>query len=418
MQLELINTGTELLLGHTINTHVAYLGETLLPLGLRISRQLAIPDGAVIRDALAETFGRAEIVLVTGGLGPTSDDITREIAAELLGMELEESVEVREAIQTRLARRNREMNANTLRQAMVPKGAEVLRNEHGTAPGLYFPPQALPQADGEPIRHTPHLFLLPGPPRELKPMVEEIVKPQLRKIIAGRIVQQNLRNFRLCNVGESEVERTVEPALRSLGEDVEIGYCAKLGEIVVRVIGTPEQLEAARMIVAQAFPNQYFSDNDATLNQTVVGLLRKMGRTVATAESCTGGGIGSLITDVPGSSEIFIQGIITYANEAKTRLAGVSPTLLAEHGAVSEAVCAAMAQGCLERSGTTYALSATGIAGPGGGSEAKPVGTVYVGLAGPDGLLVVEKHFLNMARTTFKSMVAVLALDLLRRHLQ
>jgi nicotinamide-nucleotide amidase len=412
MNLEVINTGTELLLGHTINTHLAYLGERLLPLGLRIGRQLCLPDGDIIRTALLETFGRADIVIVTGGLGPTSDDITREITAELLSMELQLHTGVQDAIQARLARRGREMNANTLRQAMVPQGAEVLHNTQGTAPGLYFPPQ---NRDG---LTTPHIFLLPGPPRELKPMMELSVEPKLREIGAGKLNIQHLRNFRLCNIGESQVERTVEPSLRALGDTVEIGYCAKLGEIVVRVLGSPAQLEAARMIVAQAFPKEYFSDNDDPINTTVVGLLRRFGRTVSTVESCTGGAIGHAITNIAGSSEIYTQGFITYANEAKTKLVGVSPELLAQHGAVSEPVCAAMAQGGLAASGTTYCLSATGIAGPGGGSEEKPVGTVFIGLAGPDGLLVVEKHFFALERQNFKNLVAILALDLLRRNLR
>jgi nicotinamide-nucleotide amidase len=412
MHLEVINTGTELLLGHTINTHLAYIGERLLPLGLRIARQLCLPDGDVIRTALEETFGRADIVLVTGGLGPTSDDITREITAELLGLPLAESESVKEAIRARLARRNRELNANTLRQAMVPAGAEVLHNTQGTAPGLYFPPQTL--ANGI---QTPHIFLLPGPPRELKPMMQLSVEPKLIDIGKGKLNIQHLRNFRLCNIGESEVERTVENPIRSLGDDVEIGYCAKLGEVVVRVLGSLQQLESARMIIASAFPNQYFSDNDDPLNFTAVKLLQKLGRTVSTAESCTGGAIGHAITNVSGSSAVFTHGFLTYANEAKTQLLGVPADMIAAHGAVSEPVCAAMAAGCLKAAGTDYAVSATGIAGPGGGSEEKPVGTVFIGLAGPGGLLKVEKHVFPMERQNFKNLVAILALDLLRRNL-
>ena len=207
MRLEVINTGTELLLGNTINTHLAFLGETLLPLGLRIGRQLTIPDGAIIGEAVRETVGRADVVIVTGGLGPTSDDITREQIAELLGLPLELNGDVEEAIRVLLWRRKREMNEATRRQAMVPVGATVLPNAWGTAPGLYLPPGPVESAAG---KSSPHLFLLPGPPRELHPMVREAMLPLLGKISAGRTVVRGMKNFRLANMGESQVSAAVE----------------------------------------------------------------------------------------------------------------------------------------------------------------------------------------------------------------
>jgi nicotinamide-nucleotide amidase len=415
MHLEIINTGTELLLGNTLNTHLAYLGENLLPLGLRVDRQLCIPDGDIIRTALLETVGRADIVIVTGGLGPTSDDITREITAGLLGLPLVENAEVFDRIQERLRRRHREMNTNTRRQAMVPSGSIVLHNDHGTAPGLYFPPLPMPE---NPAVTSPHIFLLPGPPRELKPMFTDAVEPLLRSICAGRTKLAQMRNFHICGLGESEVARTVETALLALGDDIEIGYCARLSEVIVRVIGNAEQLEAARMIIAASFPMRFFAENEQTMEETVVELLKKFGRTVATAESCTGGMIANRITNVPGASSVLNEAYVTYANDAKISLLGVPPALLAEHGAVSHEVCEAMAKGCLERTGATYALSATGIAGPDGGSEEKPVGTVFIGVAAHDNHPpTVEKHFLNLDRLSFKQAASILALDLLRRRL-
>lgn len=413
MRLEVINTGTELLLGNTLNTHLAFLGETLLPLGLRIGRQLTIPDGAVIGEAVLETVGRAEIVMVTGGLGPTSDDITRELIAELLGLPLELNAEVEESIRQLLWNRKRQMSEAARRQAMVPAGAVVLGNAWGTAPGLYLPPAPVAAAGGA---LSPHLFLLPGPPRELRPMVRERVLPLLHGICAGRTVVRGMKNFRLANMGETQVAAAVEEPIMSLGE-VELGYCARAGEVVVRVLGTPEQLAAAETIISAAFPSQYFTAEERPLEYVVVDLLSRMGLTVATAESCTGGLIAHRITNVPGSSAVFPRGLVTYANEAKTDLLGVPEAMLAEHGAVSAEVCAAMATGCLRNAGSDHALAVTGIAGPGGGSAEKPVGTVFVGLASKGGEApLVESFHWNVERETFKQLVSQVALDLLRRR--
>jgi nicotinamide-nucleotide amidase len=414
MRLELITTGTELLLGNTLNTHLTFLGEHLLPFGLRIGRQIAIPDGDVIRQSLLEAFPRNEIVIVTGGLGPTSDDITREITADLLGLSMAEDAEVLQRIKDRLARRKKEINDQTRRQAQVPIGAQVLHNDFGTAPGLYFPAQAHCPATGGP---SPHLFLLPGPPRELRPMFTNVLAPLLRSICAGKTKLSEMRNFRLAGLGESEVSATVEPALVALGEDLEIGYCARMGEVIVRVLGTAEQMEASRNIVAAAFPQQFFSADDHSMEFTVVDLLKRFGRTLATAESCTGGLIAHQVTNVPGASAVLRQGYVTYANEAKTELLGIPETLLASHGAVSEQVCRAMAEGCLARAGTDYAVAVTGIAGPDGGTAEKPVGTVFIGVASKDGqATIVERHLFTYERTTFKSVVAQTALDLVRKR--
>lgn len=414
MRLEVINTGTELLLGNTINTHLAYLGEHLLPFGLRINRQVCIPDGDVIREALLESFPRNEIVLVTGGLGPTSDDITREITAEIYGVPLEEDAEALRRIVERLARRKKEINEQSKRQAQVPVGAVILHNDFGTAPGLYFPAQDFCAKTGGP---TPHLFLLPGPPRELKPMIKTSVEPILRSICAGKTKISEMRNFRIAGLGESEVANTVEPSLIAMGSDLEIGYCARAGEVVVRVLGTAEQMEAARNIVAAAFPEQFFSATDQSMEETVVDLLKRFGRTLATAESCTGGLIGHRVTNVPGSSAVLMRGYVTYSNASKAELLGVPRTMLDEFGAVSEQVCQAMVEGCLQRGGTDYAISVTGIAGPDGGSEAKPVGTVFIGIASNDGKpTVVQRHLFPYERESFKFVASQTALDLVRRR--
>src|SRR6478752_4988458 len=227
MRLEVLNTGTELLLGSVINTHVKYLAEALFPIGLRIDRQVTVPDGEAIREAVAETFGRADILLVTGGLGPTTDDITREIIAELLELDLVEDAEVWRQIEERFAKRKLSMSPRNRRQAMRPTAAAVLWNPHGTAPGLYVPALR--------TKNSPHIFLLPGPPRELRPMVDDYLVPMLRRIVGESTISE-MRVFRTAGLGESLVEEKVGEQLLNLG--VELGYCARPGEVDIRVIGT------------------------------------------------------------------------------------------------------------------------------------------------------------------------------------
>jgi nicotinamide-nucleotide amidase len=399
-----------------VNTHLRFLAESLFPLGLRIERQVAVPDGDAIREALVESFARADVVLVTGGLGPTSDDITREVTAELFGMELVLEQSVLLAITQRLAKRAIKPTDRTIRQAMRPSGAQVLQNEHGTAPGLYLPPQELPPGVGDPgyTQRTPHLFLLPGPPRELRPMTESAVIPILKKALPPR-PDQAYRNYRVIGVPESSVEKHVGVRLLALG--VELGYCAREGEVDIRVIGNEAQLTEAEEIIEKSFARQIASRDNRTLEQVVVELLAGRGTKIAVAESCTGGLLANRITNVPGASEVFQAGFVTYANEAKVQMLGVDAALLEKHGAVSRQVAAAMAEGAMERSGADFALSTTGIAGPGGGSIRKPVGTVYIGKASRNGATKVEKHAFPSDRESFKQLATQAALDLLRREM-
>ena len=409
MHVEVINTGTELLLGHVLNTHLKFLGEALFPLGLRIGRQITVPDGGAIRDALLETFGRAEIVLVTGGLGPTTDDVTRDVVAELLGLELVPDEEIMRAIEARFARRSMAMSPRNQLQARHPREAVVLWNHHGTAPGLYFPPRE----NGGPEK-SPHIFLLPGPPRELKPMFTDSVLPILEKVCPQRPTLA-LRTFRIAGMGESGVEELVGGPLLALG--LEVGYCARPGEVDLRLIGADEALAQAERIVVEKLGAHIVSRDSRELEKVVVDLLTARGETLAVAESCTGGFIAHRVTNVPGSSAVFVQGFVTYANEAKTRSLGVPAALIREHGAVSAEVATAMAEGARAAAGVDHALATTGIAGPGGGSEAKPVGTVFIALATKSGPAIVERHRFQNDRETFKNLTAQTALDLLRRHL-
>ncbi len=408
MRAEIINTGSELLLGLVNNTHLAYLAAELAPLGITISRQVCVPDGPPIREALDSALDRADLVISTGGLGPTSDDITREAAAEALALEMRPDDSILEAIRARFARRGLPMPARVARQAMVPAGAQPLSNPHGTAPGLYFPPAVLGK------RQARHLFLLPGPPRELRPMVEEHMLPALRALLPASSLRER-RIYKLTGIGESQVEERIGAQLEQRG-DIEVGYCARPSEVDLRLIATGAILDEVEPAILSELGPWIYSRGD-TLQQEVVALLRADKLSLAAAESCTGGLLASRITDIPGASEIFLAGYVTYANAAKESTLGVPRTLLEEHGAVSAPVAAAMAEGARRVAGSRFALSTTGIAGPGGGSEAKPAGTVFVGLAAEGHPTVVRCCYFPMDRATFKHMAVSAALDLLRRHL-
>jgi nicotinamide-nucleotide amidase len=407
MRVELINTGSELLYGQVLNTHLPYLAQSLFPLGLTISRQVTVPDGPPIREALLEAFPRSEAILVTGGLGPTTDDITRDLVAELLELPLESDPAIAAAIAERLARRGIPLTSRVLRQSEKPRSARVLPNAFGTAPGLYLAP----------IKTTsfasPHLFLLPGPPRELRPMVEHSVLPLLRSLFPQEN-QQRIHLWRVVGVPESVVEATVGEALLELG--VELGYCARLGEVDVRVRGSDEEADQAEAILRKAFGKSVLPAGTASLEEFVIQELARRKQTVATAESCTGGFIANLLTNVPGASAVLGAGQVTYANSAKIAL-GVPAQQIESCGAVSEPVAASLAQAARARAGATFGISSTGIAGPGGGSEEKPVGTVYVAVAGPDEEVRVEKHRFQTDRLAFKQLAAQAALLLLRRIL-
>lgn len=409
MRLEVVNTGTELLLGKVVNTHAAYFGQELFKLGLRVQRQTTIPDGDEIRTVLAEAFPRCDVILITGGLGPTSDDITREVVAEMLGRSLHLNEGILATIHEMFRVRKLKQNLLNDRQAMVPEGAVVLENPNGTAPGLYLPADA--------VLGSPHLFLLPGPPRELKPMFADLVFPVLSRLLGEENELPAWRNFRIYGVGESSLATKLEPLLATL-TDLEIGYCARLGEVDLRLIGASLSIEEASLIVRREFPKDIVVESESSIEEVIVRLLAERGETVATAESCTGGLIASTITDVPGSSAVFHRGYVTYANEAKTSLLGVPVEMLAAHGAVSDEVVRAMAEGCLDRSGANHAIAVSGIAGPSGGSAEKPVGTLHVAVATKGGVTFSKRYLYPFDRISFKQRVTRLVLDLLRRRLR
>jgi len=301
------------------------------------------------------------------------------------------------------------MPASTRIQAMVPEGAIVLPNPHGTAPGL-----AMKVGDGK------WLIMLPGPPRELRPMFDHAVAPLLREVWPPdqEFVCHTLRTI---GMGESLVADQLEGPLRPLVQrGLELGYCARVGQVDVRLAaqghGAAELVREAETITQGQLSKHIYSLADEELEVVIVRLLTERKQTLALAESCTGGGLANRITNVPGASAILLASLVTYSNEAKQKFVGVRPATLAEHGAVSEAVAREMAEGARRETGADYALSVTGVAGPGGGSEAKPVGTVFIGFASAAETIVL-KQFNNFDRETFKLVTTTQALEMLRRKL-
>jgi nicotinamide-nucleotide amidase len=409
MRVAIINTGTELLLGDVQDAHLAFIAREIFPLGLRIEDRRTVGDTDAIRRTLSELFPHCQILFVTGGLGPTTDDITREMVAESLGLELRQDPQLLASLQQRLQVRGTKWGLGIARQADVPTGARVLPNENGSAPGLYV------KANINPRIPSPHVFVLPGPPRELQPMFKKFVLPILSSIVESPLSVQR-RSYSIASVGESLVEEAIGKKVLAI-PGIELGYCARPGEVEVRIIGSPEAIQAADTIIRNELGLSIFSANDEALEAVVVALLKQREQTLATAESCTGGLIANCITNVPGASKAFLAGYVTYANISKTDILSVDPKLIEKHGAVSEPVARAMAKGMRTRAGSTYALATTGIAGPTGGSDEKPVGTVYVALASAEPAVIVKKFFFPTDRETFKHLTAQTALDLLRRKL-
>lgn len=409
MRTIVVNTGTELLLGDVLNTHLTFIAREIFEFGLRVEEQRTVPDGRAIRETLADVFPRAEIVFVTGGLGPTSDDITRELAADLLRLELREDPEIREAIRSRLAARKIPTTDRIWRQALVPQGGQAFINENGTAPGIYL------HANLNPDIPSPHLFLLPGPPRELEPMFRRSIAPALRAIAVSS-AKLDVRKFRLANIGESIVEKKVGAQLLAI-PGLELGYCARPGEVEVRVLGSADAVAEAEKIMCANLAEAIFTIGAEDLAEVIVRKLAAESETIALAESCTGGFLAHRITNVAGSSQVFLAGSVTYSNEEKIRALGVSGETLEKFGAVSEEVAREMAEGIRKCAGATHSLATTGIAGPTGGSAEKPVGTVYISLASENQPTICKKLLFLTDRQTFKQMVAQNAFDLLRKRL-
>jgi nicotinamide-nucleotide amidase len=418
VHIEIINTGAELMLGRVLNTHQQWLCRQLADAGCVVTRQVAVDDSAAaIHQAVRSALMTADIIITTGGLGPTSDDRTRDLIAALLERKLREDATVLARIEKFFAERHRRMPAGTRVQALVPDGATVLQNEHGTAPGLVMEVNAMSFQNED---KTILLVMLPGPPRELHPMFAAQALP----IIRARLPRGDTfacRTLKTTGLGESIIEEKIAGPLRSLTDaGLELGYCARVGEVDVRFVARGAEVEesvaAAERIVREKIGEYVFGVDDDQMEAIVVRLLTARNQTLALAESCTGGFIANRLTNIPGASAVFLAGLVTYSNEAKHQFLGVLPATLAEHGAVSDPIAREMAEGARRQTGADFALSVTGIAGPSGGSDAKPVGTVFIGLATAE-KTVVRRQLNRYDRETFKYLTSQQALDLLRRAL-
>ncbi len=409
MQAEIISVGTELLLGHTVNTDATHVARMLAEQGLDLVRVQTVGDNAGrLEETVRAALERASVVIATGGLGPTDDDLTRETVARLAGLPLEEDSGSLARLHEYFG--DRPLPANERRQALLPRGARPFPNAVGTAPGCAVP-----------VGRDQWILLLPGPPGELLPMLEASVRPFLRELCGGVIASFMARVF---GMGEGAV--AVRLGSLTAGSNPTVATYAGDGEMFVRVTAKAADHAAARALaepvlaeVLRLLGHVVYGVDVPSLEAVVVAELARQGKSLATAESCTGGLIARRITDQPGASGVFGCGLVTYANEAKTRLAGVPGDMLRAHGAVSPQVALAMARGVRESAGADLGLGVTGIAGPGGGTPQKPVGLVYIALADAQGAWLRELRPQGQypGRDMVRRLSASHALDMVRRRL-
>ena len=412
MVIELINTGSELMLGRVLNSHQQWICRTLADHGYTVTRQVAVSDGAHdIEQAVRESLSRADLVITTGGLGPTCDDITRERIAALLSVPLDHHPAVAAQIETFFRSRNRPIPSRTSVEALVPRGAIVLDNRHGTAPGLVLHLAQNPyRAHGK----ASWIVMLPGPPRELHPMFLTQVIPWLESAMPLQEPFVN-RTLKTTGLGESFLEeRLTGPLDHLIKKGMDLGFCARVGEVEVRFVargvGAAAIVAEAEAITRQRAGEYIYGSGDENLETRLVAELTRTGKTLALAESCTGGHIANRITNVPGASAVLVAGLVTYANSAKEHFLRVTHEALFAYGAVSETVARQMAEGARKQSAADYAIATTGIAGPTGGNEEKPVGTVYIAIAGPNGTQC-WRELNRFDRETFKYTTAQQAMS-------
>ena len=406
MIVELISVGTEILLGNIVNTNAAYLSEKCAALGLSCYYQDVVGDN---EDRLCETIktalSRADILLISGGLGPTQDDLTKEAAAKVMGKPLYLHEESKAAIQQFFEKRGLEITDNNWKQAMMPEGCIVVDNPNGTAPGVIM------------AENGKHVVLMPGPPNEMIPMFETSIIPYLATLQSGVIFSQTVK---ICGVGESKAETMVKDLIEGQSNPTIATY-AKTGEVHLRVTAGAEDEKTARKLVKPIVKelkgrfgsHVYTTEDEVTLEKAIVDLLLANKLTITTVESCTGGLLAARLINVPGVSEVFKSGYITYSNKAKRRLLGIKKNLLLKHGAVSKEIAREMAKGAALISKADVTVSVTGIAGPDGGSEEKPVGLVYIGCDVCGRITVKEYHF-SGDRAKIRENTVSAALSLMR----
>lgn len=407
MVVELIFVGTELLLGNIVNTNAAFLSEKCAGLGLSCYFQIVVGDNeARLTEVLQTAISRSDIVILSGGLGPTEDDLTKEVAAKVCGRELYMHEPSRQALEGFFVSRHMEMTENNWKQAMVPEGAIVLENPNGTAPGVII--------ETEETR----VILLPGPPNELCPMFENSVAPYLADLTSQVICS---RTVKLCGVGESKAETMIKDLI-DVQTNPTLATYAKTGEVHIRVTAGAENEKDARNLtdpmveeLKKRFGKAVYStEEDVTLEQAVTELLNDRGLTVTCAESCTGGLLSGRLINVSGVSGVYKAGFVTYSNEAKHELIGVRKSTLRKYGAVSPQTAGEMALGAAKAARSDVAVAVTGIAGPDGGTPEKPVGLVYIGCS-VKGDVCVKKYQFSGSRSKIRESTVAAALTLLRR---
>ena len=407
MTAEILAVGTELLLGDTLNTNAQYLSKELAALGISVYHHSVVGDNPErLTKAFSDAFSRSDIVITSGGLGPTKDDLTKETGARYFGKKLVMDEAALAKLESFFTRTGRVMTENNRKQALMPEGAQLIPNNNGTAPGCIISDKGKT------------LIMFPGPPRELIPMFEETVLPYLKERTDGTYVSRVLR---LCGIGESTAEDMIKDLIENQTNPTIAPY-AKLNELTFRITASAKTEEEALALMEPVVSELYkrFSDNiygegnDLSLGLVVVSKLVQKNMTVAVAESCTGGLMASALVDVPGSSKVFLEGLVTYSNEAKINRLNVSGETLKNHGAVSPETAREMALGVSQISGADIGIGITGIAGPDGGTDEKPVGLVYVALSVKGSVTVNELRFTG-SRQRIRGRAVMSAMDMIRR---
>ncbi len=409
MRAEIIATGTELLSGGVLDTNSLFLSEELLSLGIETAFKTTVGDDEKnMEDAFRAAMARADVVIITGGIGPTEDDITRKVIAKIVKKRLVLNEDAHKSIHQKLAGRSKELLIANDRQALIPVGARLLRNPVGIAPGFYV------------NEEEAFIAVLPGVPRELHAMFHE----ELKQVLAERVAARHWirrRVLHTCGLSESAVNQAIQDILRLSSPTV--GLTARESGVDIRIIARGAAAEIAQTLadrteaaIREKLGDAVYAVDGQSMEEVVGALLKQRRLTLAVAESCTGGLIGARITNIAGSSDYFERGAVTYSNAAKTEMLGVTPDLIGRHGAVSSEVAAAMAQGIRQSAKTDIGLSVTGIAGPAGGTEQKPVGLVYTALATANGVKTAEYRFLG-DREQIRMRSSQMALDMVRRYL-
>ncbi|WP_054200461.1 competence/damage-inducible protein A [Clostridium baratii] len=408
MKCEILSVGTEILLGDILNTNSRYLSNELANLGIDVYYHQVVGDNRErILSALNEAFSRSDIIITTGGLGPTKDDMTKELVAEFLGMDMYLHEESLKKIEDYFKKMGRIPVKSNEKQAYFPKEAIILENNNGTAPGAIF------EKDGKAI------IVLPGPPKEMEPMFNESVRKYLESLTGYTIVSEVLRVF---GIGESEAENKLQDLIDN-GKNPTIAPYAKEGEVTFRITAKGKDEEQARKLIKplkeevyNRLGNLIYNTGDVSIQETVGEMLVNKNMTIGVSESCTGGLVSAKLIEYPGISSVFLEGAVTYSNEAKMRTLNVKKDTLEKFGAVSEETAREMAEGIAKRCGSRIGVSTTGIAGPGGGTEEKPVGLVYIGVY-IDGETKVERHVFSGNRSAVRNKASMTALNMVRKSL-